>query len=64
MSGLCYGIYSTLEAEHKELAQQVKEHGKIIGEHSRHITAIYQLIDELMAPPETKPKKKIGFHTG
>ncbi len=35
-------------AEHKELAQQVKEHGKILGEHGRHITAIYQLIDELI----------------
>ncbi len=49
-------------AENKELAQQVKEHGKILGEHGRHITTIYQLIDELMAPPEEKPKKKIGFH--
>jgi len=51
-----------LLAEHKELAQQVKEHGKILGEHGRHITTIYQLIDELMAPPEEKPKRKIGFH--
>ena len=51
-----------LLAEHKELAQQVKEHGKIINEHGRHITTIYQLIDELMAPSEEKPKKKIGFH--
>ncbi|MDP2943350.1 MAG: hypothetical protein Q8O36_07620, partial [Candidatus Omnitrophota bacterium] len=49
-----------LLAEHKELAQQVKEHGKILGEHGRHITAIYQVIDELMAPRE-KPKRKIGF---
>ncbi|MFA6355558.1 MAG: ORF6N domain-containing protein [Candidatus Omnitrophota bacterium] len=47
--------------EHKELVQEVKEHGKILGEHGRHITAIYQLIDELMAPPEEKPKRKIGF---
>ncbi|MDP3786087.1 MAG: ORF6N domain-containing protein [Candidatus Omnitrophota bacterium] len=47
-------------SEHKELAQQVKEHGKILGEHGRHITAIYQVIDELMAPRE-KPKRKIGF---
>ena len=51
-----------LLAEHKELAQQVKEHGKILNEHGRHITTIYQLIDELMAPSEEKPKKKIGFH--
>lgn len=49
-------------AEHKELAQQVKEHGKILGEHGRHITAIYQLIDELMEPPKEKPKRKVGFH--
>jgi predicted RNA-binding protein YlqC (UPF0109 family) len=48
-------------AENNELAQEVKEHGKILGEHGRHITAIYQLIDELMAPPEEKPKRKIGF---
>ena len=49
-------------AENKELAQKVKEHGRILGEHGQHITAIYQLIDELMAPPEEKHKKKIGFH--
>jgi len=36
-------------ASNKELAHQVKEHGKILN--------------ELMAPPEIKPKKKIGFHT-
>lgn len=43
-----------LLAEHKELTQQVKEHGKTLGEHGRHITAIYQIIDELMAPPAIK----------
>lgn len=51
-----------LLAEHKELAQQVNEHGKILNEHGRHITAIYQIIDQLMKPPKEKPKKKIGFH--
>ncbi len=54
---------SKILAANEKIGRKVKEHGKIIGEHSRHITAIYQLIDELMAPPEEKPKKKIGFHT-
>lgn len=49
-------------AENKELAHQVKEHGKILKQHGQHITAIYQVIDELVAPPEEKPKRKIGFH--
>jgi len=50
-------------AANEKLARKVKEHGKILNEHGRHITTIYQLIDELMAPPEDKPKRKIGFNT-
>jgi predicted RNA-binding protein YlqC (UPF0109 family) len=53
---------SKILAANEKIDRKVKEHGKIIGEHSRHITAIYQLIDELMAPLEEKTKKKIGFH--
>ncbi len=49
-------------AENKELAREVKEHGKILSEHGRHISAIHHMIDELITPPEEKPKRKIGFH--
>ena len=49
-------------AANEKIARKAREHDKILDEHGRHITAIYQLIDELMAPPEEKPKRKIGFH--
>ncbi|MFH0772635.1 MAG: hypothetical protein V1933_08460 [Candidatus Omnitrophota bacterium] len=52
---------SKMLAANEKLARKVKEHGKILGEHGRHITAIYQVIDELMLPPEEKSKRKIGF---
>lgn len=44
-------------ADNKELARKVEEH-------SRHISYIYKLIDELRKAPEEKPKRKIGFHGG
>jgi hypothetical protein len=45
---------------HKELAQKLKELELKIETHDEQITAIFEAINQLLAPPE-KPKKKIGF---
>ena len=45
---------------HKELAQKLKELELKIDSHDRHIQTIFEVINQLLTPPE-KPKKKIGF---
>lgn len=46
---------------HKELARKLEQLEERIEEHDEEITAIFEAIRELMAPPE-KPGKRIGFH--
>ncbi len=45
---------------HKELAQKLKELELKIDSHDQHIQAIFEFINQLIAPPE-KPKSKMGF---
>jgi len=45
---------------HKELAQKLKELELKIDSHDQHIQAIFEFINQLIAPPE-KPKRKMGF---
>lgn len=45
---------------HKELAQKLKELELKIESHDEQITAIFEAINQLLAPPE-KPSRKIGF---
>ena len=45
---------------HKELAQKMKELGLKIETHDEQITAIFDAINQLLAPPQA-PKKKMGF---
>ena len=45
---------------HKELAQKLKELEYKIETHDEQITAIFEAINQLLAPPPT-PKRKIGF---
>ncbi|MGE5795651.1 MAG: ORF6N domain-containing protein [Ignavibacteria bacterium] len=45
---------------HKELAQKLKELELKIDSHDHQIQAIFEVINQLIAPPE-KPKQKIGF---
>lgn len=45
---------------HKELAQKLKELEVRIEKHDEAITAIFEAIRQLMAPPD-KPKRRIGF---
>jgi len=45
---------------HKGLAQKLKELELKIDSHDQHIQAIFEFINQLIAPPE-KPKRKMGF---
>ena len=45
---------------HKELAQKLKELELKIETHDENIAAIFEAINQLLAPEE-KPKRKIGF---
>jgi phage regulator Rha-like protein len=45
---------------HKELAQKLRELELKIETHDENITAIFEAINQLLAPEE-KPKRKIGF---
>lgn len=49
-------------SQHKELAHQLKELERKVGEHDAQIKAIFQAIHDLMAPLPVKPKGRIGFH--
>jgi hypothetical protein len=45
---------------HKELAAKLRELELKIETHDEQITAIFEVINQLLTPPET-PKRKIGF---
>ncbi|MFA6981372.1 MAG: ORF6N domain-containing protein [Ignavibacteriaceae bacterium] len=45
---------------HKELAQKLKELEYKIETHDEQITAIFEAINQLLAPPPA-PKRKVGF---
>ena len=53
---------------HKELAAKIealelkyKNHDMRLSEYDKHITAIFEAIRQLMAPPPEPPRRKIGF---
>ncbi|MCI0359891.1 MAG: ORF6N domain-containing protein [Planctomycetaceae bacterium] len=50
-----------LLATHKELAHQVAELERRLGDHDEAIRAIVAAIKQLMEPPPAPPKRKIGF---
>ena len=45
----------------RELAKTFRELDQRVGKHDEEISAIIEVIRQLMAPPE-KPKREIGFH--
>jgi hypothetical protein len=45
----------------RELARKFAELEKHVGKHDEEITAIINVIRQLMTPPE-KPRREIGFH--
>jgi len=48
---------------HKDLAQKLNELEQKIARHDDEITAIFDAIHQLMAPPPAKPRRRIGFST-
>ena len=48
-------------AAHKELAKKLDELERRVSRHDEAITGIIKAIRELAAPPEPKPKRRIGF---
>ena len=48
---------------HKELAQKMEELERAQKEQAAHIDTIYQTLDQLMAPSEGPPGRRIGFYT-
>lgn len=50
-----------LVATHKELAIKLKELEQRVGAHDQAIIELMQTIKQLMEPPASKPKRRIGF---
>lgn len=50
-------------AANKELAKKLDELERRVSHHDEAITGIVKAIRELAAPPEPKPKRRIGFIT-
>ena len=48
---------------HKELAAKLAELEHKIEKHDAEIQDIFEAIRQLMAPPQEKPKRTIGFHS-
>jgi hypothetical protein len=48
---------------HRELAHKMEELERVQSEHAAHISAIYEIVDQLTAP-EVPTSRPIGFVTG
>ncbi len=46
---------------HAELSRKLSDLERKMGDQDEQIQAIFEVIRQLMAPPDTKKKKKIGF---
>ena len=52
------GILST----HKDLARKLADLERKLGEHDEKFAIVFEAIRQLMAPPATPPRRRIGFH--
>ncbi|MCX5680548.1 MAG: ORF6N domain-containing protein [Candidatus Omnitrophica bacterium] len=50
-------------ATHKELADKLNKLEQKFNKHDEDILVIFEAIRQLMEPPPTPPKPRIGFHT-
>jgi phage regulator Rha-like protein len=50
-----------LLATHKELAHKMEELEREQKEQAAHIATIYQMVEQLMAPSEVPPSRRIGY---
>ena len=52
--------YQLLRSQFGTLARKLSDLERKLGDHDERIQTIFEVIHQLMAPPDTK-KKKIGF---
>jgi len=50
-------------ATHKELARELENIDRKLGQHDEHFRVVFEAIRQLMAPPQTGKKRQIGFHS-
>jgi hypothetical protein len=50
-------------ASHNELARKLNELERRVAGHDTAIASLVQAIRELAAPPQAKPRRRIGFIT-
>jgi len=48
-------------ATHKDLARQLDDHERNLGEHDQTFQIVFEAIRQLMAPPAAPKKRRIGF---
>ena len=53
-----------LATANRELSQKLDELERRVSHHDEAITNIVKAIRELAVPPESKPKRRIGFLSG
>ena len=47
---------------HKDLARKLADIERKLGEHDEKFAIVFEAIRQLMTPPPTPPKPRIGFH--
>ncbi len=47
---------------HKDLARKLDALERKLGEHDEKFAIVFEAIRQLMAPPATPPRRRIGFH--
>src|SRR5579872_6372069 len=52
-----------LLATHKDLAHKMEELERAQKEQASHIATMYEMLEQLMAPSEVPPSRRIGFYT-
>ena len=48
-------------ATHKDLARQLDDHDRKLGEHDQKFQIVFEAIRQLMAPPAAPKRRRIGF---
>jgi hypothetical protein len=49
-------------SSHKDLARKLDDLERKLGQHDEKFAIVFEAIRQLMAPPPTPPKPRIGFH--
>jgi hypothetical protein len=49
-------------ATHKDLARKLEDLERKLGQHDQSFQVVFEAIRQLMAPPASEKKRRIGFH--